>query len=601
MVTVPRIRGQRIAERPLPGPPAPAALPIEAFGGGQAVREVFRQTQVGMVQAREFFAKEMARARRIEAADSVNQFNEGFGEIQFRFNQLKGDQPLRSIPEFSEELETLQSEIEKEIVDEATRELFRVDSDRIRIGFEASMRTHAAKQMAIREGEVRKSSSDINLSTAVRSFDDQLTFLEIFERELRDREEFAKDNNIPDEVMQAEFEGWLSKVQRGRLSMYLSNHRYFEAEEELERVKGDLKPDDLRVMTNAVKTGAFTGKVRLKTGEILAMNLDERESKVEANKIEDPALQKSVNQSLRIEFSERRRLEKQAQNERFTQWTTVMNRPENQGRPPEDVLIDHGWLTAPESLQQSLKIKLNPPSKNDNQKYLDLLDKSRTKKGQDEIKSWDSLRFNEETKGLDASHRGRIEKIWTSPDIQQDVFLTKEQDKVATRFLIENGFFPASGSVNDATEQQRQIKEDFVVALEKKISDEQLQKKQVNSKVIQAFGDELMADTVEIRRNANWDFLFFSNFRWAWQSEFVEKPRFAVPALVDEPSDILGLNAQVTSIPTQERRGIEEDFRSRATVTRVTDEMVMRAFRILVQGRPGWRQEYTELTGKRPE
>ncbi|MCK5548241.1 MAG: hypothetical protein KAI64_04455, partial [Thermoplasmata archaeon] len=223
------------------------------------------------------------------------------------------------------------------------------DADRIRIGFEASMRTHAAKKMAVREGEVRESSSKINLNSAVQNYDDHLTNLVIFERELRDREEFAKDNNIADEVMQAGFAEWESKVHRGRILLYLSNRRYFEAEEFFETVKGELNPTDLLEMTKAVRSGAVTGNVRLKTDEIRDLNLTEGESKKKADEIKDDEIKQGVFRAIKTEFREDRRIEEQEDDDLLDLWKPEMGKPENRFLQPSDYLP--GWDAASDNMK----------------------------------------------------------------------------------------------------------------------------------------------------------------------------------------------------------------------------------------------------------
>lgn len=425
MPRVPRIREERIQERPLPAAPTPIGAPLEAFGGGPAAEAIFRQIGGIAADIQEIAEKERQNVNQMQLDDLKNRWTEQEIPTRNTFLQTKArsgsddsvqlalDQSIKNMKDFGE-IE------DREISDQQVADAYRRFVNSRINSFNAIGQPHVFKQRIVAD----TNNQNLIMQNAMKNVVDfanldpaqsEVQIATVLQETELSIKEFGERNNLSEKEITARIENFRSTATRAVINARASLQNDLSAKEYFTLHKKDLKGKDLTKATILVQETSTLGAMQRAEEEIMARDdLTERQ-KIELGRRMGGEISRRAKDLLpkRIfgRIKENDILKAREQEDLYEQIRSVQL--QNPGIAPNEaiLMVKPDALHDPDLLTNRQKLNITKaalvPEFNDNLAWLEFLELV-----EDPIKLADQPRseFEEVWHKLDAIHRSRAER-----------------------------------------------------------------------------------------------------------------------------------------------------------------------------------------------
>ena len=266
----------------------------DAFGAG--LGEQIQRT-AGIIQ-RDILGPEWDRANRAKVDDAAAQLAAKRLELGNRLKQAKGEQALAIANDIEKEFADTTSAVEAKLVNDAQRDAFRGDAQRLGLGLRESVDSHV-----IAQGElVAQQKADARASTMFQSAIENRNDEGMAWQDLQDAqatlETYDRSQGVPAEARDARQQALRSKFTADAIEALADDGNHLGAAKWLEGYRGQLKnPADLARAERATKAATTRGESqRLVDGIMAKPEANIETALAEAAKITDPELRAAVEQ-----------------------------------------------------------------------------------------------------------------------------------------------------------------------------------------------------------------------------------------------------------------------------------------------------------------
>jgi len=287
----------------------------DAFGAG--LGEQIQRT-AGIIQ-RDILGPEWDRANRAKVDDAAAQLAAKRLELGNRLKQAKGEQALAIANDIEKEFADTTSAVEAKLVNDAQRDAFRGDAQRLGLGLRESVDSHV-----IAQGElVAQQKADARASTMFQSAIENRNDEGMAWQDLQDAqatlETYDRSQGVPVEARDARQQALRSKFTADAIEALADDGNHLGAAKWLEGYRGQLKnPADLARAERATKAATTRGESqRLVDGIMAKPEANIETALAEAAKIADPELRAAVEQRAVTMLGLRERARDEAQTNAF--------------------------------------------------------------------------------------------------------------------------------------------------------------------------------------------------------------------------------------------------------------------------------------------
>jgi len=265
----------------------------DAFGAGLG-QDI--QRTAGIIRGME--GQEWDRANRAKVDDAAAQLAAKRLELGNRLKAAKGEQALAIANEIEKEFADTTTEVESKLANDAQRDAFRGDAQRLGLGLRETVDGHVIAQGEIVAQQKADARASTMFQSGIANRNDELMAWTDLQDAQATLETYDRSQGVPQEARDARQQALRSKFTADAIEALADDGNHLAAQKWLEGYRGQLKnPADLKRAEAATKAASTRGESQRLVDGIMARPESNIETAMaEAAKIADPELRAAVEQ-----------------------------------------------------------------------------------------------------------------------------------------------------------------------------------------------------------------------------------------------------------------------------------------------------------------
>lgn len=414
MPTVPKLTrvesNPTIANQPLPSQRLNPDAPLEAFGGGASAEAVTAAGQGVLASVKKIADEEQAKADDLATQEAYSKTvtlkNGLFWNQKTGAFLRKGKDAFGITEEYGTQFDKGADEIEKNLGNQTQKQMYKKMRLQQKLELTGNLERHTFTEAQTFDDETTEAGLITTQDDAVLNYQNPGKIQESLDVQKALIISNAQRLGKPAEWVRLKLEDTQSKTHAKVINRMLANGQDLTAKTYFDSVKQELTGADSAVLEKSLEEGTLRGESQRQTDTIMAKTDSRGEALEQAKKIKDPKLRDEVEQRVNQSWTERKQVQKEAQDSLYLQSTNMLDNA-GAGAVPRNVIPPNVWSQLSLEQRNALENRTADPQNND-KAFLEFWSMNTTQMAALKQADFETMYWSK----FDKTHRTRAENQW---------------------------------------------------------------------------------------------------------------------------------------------------------------------------------------------